>query len=89
MNSQQKFISAVENLDLKKIIKLINEEDVNPESNENWAINYAFVNNKMDVVHLLWKNRAIKNTLRKNYNNIYSHMTKLDIQNKVNDFNYE
>jgi hypothetical protein len=56
---------------------------------ENIAIEYAFNFKKYELVTLLWNNENVKKTLATQHPKLHSILTKMYIQKKINEFNYE
>ena len=72
--------------DLKLVKLLLKDSRVDPSDNHNWAINEADLWDFDYVVLLLWNDKRVKNTLRKDYNMLYNKLILQDIQNKVEQF---
>lgn len=68
-----------------EIVKLLlNDKRVDPSDNENLAISLAKGND--EIVHLLWKDKRVKNTLDFDDPELYNELIRFNIKEKVENF---
>jgi hypothetical protein len=66
--------------------KIIIKENLEFEDDNNFLIIDANNNNYTKAVDLIWKNKAVKNTLQKDDVTLYNSLVKKDIQSKIKIF---
>lgn len=59
MTKQDKFQNAITNKDIINVSQLINEENIDPSENSNWAIQYACENDCYKLVKLLLNDKRV------------------------------
>ena len=87
MNIQKQFHQAIENNDIKNVKLLLNDNRVNPADLDNWTIRNASIEGHCDIVNLLWQDQIVKNTLKKDNEELYNELVKKDkIKEKIGSF---
>jgi thiamine biosynthesis protein ThiC len=65
---------------------MLKQKNVNPSYKKNISIMYAFQNNYSDIVNLLWSFKEVKDTLQKDYNELFEILKKQDLKLKIGNF---
>ena len=86
MDKQKEFKIAIENNDINKVKILLKNKKVDPSEYNNLAIRTAAYKGYFDIVNLLWNDKRVKNTLKKDNLPLYNQLIKEDIKNKVIKF---
>jgi ankyrin repeat protein len=61
------------------IVKLLlNHPKVDPADYNNWSIINAFSEGHYDIVNLLWQDQRVKNSLKKDHEELYNKLVKKD-----------
>jgi hypothetical protein len=93
-NNNAVIISSIsQHLDITRL--LLKDKRVNPTDEKNQAIFILFKKHYIkkdfsiepsEIIKLLWNEQRVKNTLQNHHPYIYSHLTNIDIKNKVGNF---
>ena len=65
---------------------LLSDKCLNPSLNDNYAIIVAYKKDHNEIVELLWQNKRVKDTLKKDNLDLYNKLITKDIQYKIEGF---
>jgi hypothetical protein len=83
---QEHLYTAIHNDEVELVENLLKNKNVRSNHNQNTPISLSFELGLSNIVQLLWKDKMVKSTLKKDELEIFHELTKQDIKNKVSSF---
>jgi hypothetical protein len=80
------FKKAVEAFSHNILNSLFKNDNTNPSFDNNWAISYAYENNREDIVKLLWTQDKVKSTLKEDNLKLYRQLIQPSVKEKIKSF---